>query len=350
MKMNVFIRTAALMAAVAVSAPAFAGGMTVAEKDDSKLKVEAKVFVSAVNRKDSSAGVTTIQSQSVNLDRAYLGIKYYFDDDWMMRITYDAAAETGKLGKAQNVFLKYAYLEGKLAGDAAVLRLGQSHTPWIDYEQGLWKHRYVSKVMIDEYKMDSSSDLGVGLKGKVDMFNYFVTVSNGNGYGAPTTNKGNNAGLDFNARVGVEPIKGLTIDAGMKSGYNGTKLSAVNGAAAVAGTKQDMTQFMVTYGMGHDFRVGANYINSKSTPAAAVGVTTKGYGIWGWANVMDNFGAFARVENLKDNTAGAVKTDRTVFGLEFTPRKHVNLSLVTDNSKTGTKKTDIVGLYSQFKF
>ena len=361
MKMNVFIRTAALMAVAAVSTPAFAGGMTIADDGESKLKLEATVFMNTTDYKKTVNGAVKKHTRSTSLDRAYLGIKYYFDDNWMMRVTYDVNNEpkaTSGLGKSQNVFLKYAYLEGKLAGKAAVLRLGQSHTPWIAYEQGLWKHRYVSKVMSDEYKFDSSSELGIGLKGKTEFVNYFVTVTDGNSYSSAANNKSGGLGTDFNARLGVTPIKGLTLDAQMISGYNGTKTLATNNAGGVGSTKQAFSQFMVTYGMGHDFRLGANYLNNKFTPTGGVATTTKGYGVWGWAKVTDGLDLFARLENVKDNKAAAQKKDRTVIGLQFSPRKHVSFSLASDQLKVTnlgniagkTEKVSRVGIYSQFKF
>lgn len=235
MKMKTFIRTAALLATAAVATPAFAGGVTIAKDGDSKLKLEAKVFLNTTDYRKSVNGVQTDRTRSASLDRAYLGIKYYFNSDWMMRITYDVNNETAfnnanaaNLGKTQNVFLKYAYLEGKLAGKAAVLRLGQSHTPWIDYEQGLWKHRYVSKVMSDQYKYDSSSELGIGLKGKVDMFHYFVTATDGNSYSHAKNFKTGGTGIDFNSRVGVE-TNGFTADVQYITGFNGTKTSTTSG-------------------------------------------------------------------------------------------------------------------------
>ena len=150
------------------------------------------------------------------------------NDDWMMRFTTDVGNEAA-LGKDQNVYLKYAYVEGKLAGKAAVLRIGQSHTPWIDYEQGKWKHRYVAKVMSDQYKFDTSADLGFGLKGKVldGVVDYFVTATNGTGYGKGNPTTGHN-GIDYNSRIGIHPVKGLDIDFQFMQGYKGTKRSVAN--------------------------------------------------------------------------------------------------------------------------
>jgi len=364
MKMNTFIRTAALLIASAVATPAFAGGVTVAEDNGSKLKVEAKVFANTTAYKDTSttaAGVSTVntKTRTTSIDRAYLGVKYYFDSDWMMRITMDVnnerAAQKAKIiGKSQQLFLKYAYLEGKLAGDAAVLRLGQSHTPWIDYEQGLWKHRYVSKVMSDEYKYDSSSELGLGLKGDVDMFHYWVTATDGNSYSSAANGTNGGTGIDFNARVGVTPVEGLTLDYQFITGYNGSKTNTA------VGDKQTFNQIMATYGMGHDFRIGANYMtNSTLAAGATTRAKTDAFGLWGWSKIAANFGGFARYEQQKEKSVvNPLKVKRFVLGVEYTPIKHVNLSLAMDSKKTtnlgntagNTGKVTRTGLYSQFQF
>ncbi|MDQ6979535.1 MAG: hypothetical protein Q9M09_05060, partial [Mariprofundaceae bacterium] len=269
-------------------------------------------------------------------------------------------ASTVPNSKGSNVFLKYAYVEGKLAGKAAVLRLGLSHTPWIDYEQGLWKHRYVSKVAIDQYKYDSSSDLGVGLKGKLSdgMFGYWVTATNGEGYGTQTNNKTAGTGTDYNIRLGAYPVKGLTLDVQYRHGFMGTKSSAIGAPVA---TLNILNQVMVTYGVGHDYRIGANYIKNikklNSTQATTAKEDT--FALWGWGNFGDGLGAFGRFESVKDKfKTNPQKKTRYVLGAEYSPVKNIKFSLAYDHMNItnlkgflgDTQKLTRYGLYSQMKF
>ncbi|MCF7822508.1 MAG: hypothetical protein K9M17_08750 [Mariprofundaceae bacterium] len=375
--MKPIFKTIAAAAMLACAAPAFAGGIVVAEKDQSKLKLEALFYLNTYSQKaDTStvAGTTSTKTVGLHVDRAYFTAKYYFNDDWMMRFTTDVGNEAA-LGKDQNVYLKYAYVEGKLAGDAAVLRMGQSHTPWIDYEQGLWGHRYASKVISDQYKFDDSSDLGLGLKGKLadGMAHYFVTATNGSGYGKGVATNG----IDFNSRVGFEPIDGLTLDFGYRTGTRGTKTHVNN--VSTAGVKSTLTQIMATYGVGKDFRVGANYLSNKDKADSATASTTHGgnvssgyataaigdqvkstaYSLWAWGKFNGNMGAFARYETLNNKMAGLTdeKITRFMGGVEYNPIKNVTFALVGDNSKltnrggaaaNGRKDTRF-GLYSQIK-
>jgi len=387
----------------AFAGPAFAGGVQVDDtsltdilmekgvltkadvdaikkNNDGKLKLEALFFLNNYyqNAKTSTATTaTSTKSVGLAVDRAYFTAKYSFNDDWMMRLTTDMGTETA-LGKQQNIYVKYAYAEGKLAGDAAVLRVGQSHTPWIDYEQGLWKHRYVAKVMSDQYGFDTSADLGMGLKGKLmdGTVGYFATVTNGTGYsnGTRTT-----TGRDLSARIGFYPIDGLTLDVQYYNGYKGTKTSLTKGV------QSKFYQAMVSYKVG-DFRIGANYLNNKDTAKGANNSTihdgnvtgtyrtaaigdksdSTGYSLWTTGKLGGGFGAFGRYEKLDNkftNAAGVANTlkekiTRLVGGVEYTVVKGIDFSLVYDrtelknqgNVTTNKRTDDRFGLYSQVKF
>ncbi len=375
--MKVVLRTIATAVALILTTPAIAGGVTVYEEGESKLKLEALFYLNSYSQTDDriTSGVSSkTKTTGLAVDRAYFTAKYYFNSDWMMRFTTDLGRESA-LSKDQNIYLKYAYVEGKLAGKAAILRLGQSHTPWIDYEQGLWKHRYVAKVMSDQYSFDTSADLGIGLKGKIadGMVDYFATVTNGSSYGtASRTN-----GIDYNARLGLHPIDGLDINFQYLSGHKGTK-TLVTGTTT-AGVKSTLMQAMLSYGTD-DFRLGGNYLRNRDradsatnstihdgntsgtfrTAASGDEVKSSGYGVWGWAKFSDNFGAFGRYENMKNEMVGnATKEEisRYLLGLEYKPIKNVTFALVADQSKLKNRGGNIAiqdkdtrfGLYSESK-
>jgi len=373
--LNTTIKSIATAAILAAATPAFAGGVTVAEEGNSKLKLEALMFLNTYHQKTdtrTTAGVDSVsKTTGLNVDRAYFTAKYYMNENWMMRITLDAGNDQSLAGKKQNVFLKAAYVEGKLAGDALVLRVGQSHTPWIDYEQSLWKHRYVSQVFTDKYKFDDSFDLGFGLKGSLadGMVKYFVTETNGTGYG----NAARRGSIDLNARIGLYPVEGLTMDFQFRDGKRGTKTSTSKGV------KSALMQAMLSYGTS-DFRLGANYIQNKDKAEDATASISHGgnvssayvtavagdqaknnaYAVWGWANFGGGFGAFARYENMKtklNNAATKEKLTRYMGGIEYTVTKGVKFALVGDATKlsnrggvsANTRKDTRIGLFTEVK-
>ncbi|MDX8377019.1 MAG: porin [Mariprofundales bacterium] len=351
----------ALLACLSLPFTALAGGVAVEGKGDAKLKLSAKAYFGArslVQDDTTAAGVTTRKKDEagVYVDRFYMSAKYYVNNDWHARITTDINNETVNapgLKRNYNVFVKYAYLSGKL-NDIMTLRLGLNSTPWIGYEEHLWKHRYVSGVTSDTFKFDDSSDLGITLTGKGGMFSYHVSAINGAGYSKPAATKG----LDFNTRLSITPIEGLDVSAQYRTGYRGTK-KLVAGVTAT-GTKENLSQVMISYGTD-DWRAGANYINHDKTVAAANKATDKGYVVWAWAQ-FGEFGAFGRFESI-DKDSGVVATstqttDRSLLGVEYFVAKGVKMSLVWDHKQISNlgnvlnaeRTIDKAGLFTQLKF
>ncbi len=331
MKKQVSITAIAL--ATAISAiPAHA--VTVADDGESKLKISGKAFLGFTQV--DKAGVKTIGG---NIDRFYFQAKYT-KDIWTARITTDVNNEQNNvtLKRNMNVFLKYAYLEGKFS-KAATLRLGLSHTPWIDYEQKLWGHRYVSKVTSDYMGYDTSSDYGIGLKGKFadDLVSYWVTATNGGGYGNPNKT----GAVDLNTRLTIKPIDGLDVSLQYVSGYKGKKTDSTVNIA----NKHTMTQMMVSYGT-KDFRVGANYIDVKNLKTTT-GDDRTATGLWATGKFTKEFGAFARRDSEDKN---GKKKDHTVIGLDYFAQKGVTLTAAYDVKDDNGTKTTTVGLFSLVKF
>jgi len=406
--------TAAAIVMVGFSSPVFAGGVQVDNKsltdvlvakgvlskseakaikhnNDGKLKLEATLFLNTTRKNDKVTVAPAAQKETkttgLDVDRAYITAKYSFNDDWMARITLDMANQTAHAGlsKDQVVFVKYAYVQGKLLGDAAVLRLGQSHTPWIDMQEHQNKHRYVFKTFVDNYGFETSSDLGIGLKGKLldGLVGYWVTGTNGTGYSNGNVQSGNN-GLDFDSRISLYPIDHVSLDLQYVNGFRASK--TFKSDVGVAGVKSKMYQIQGTY-ITHDYGIGIGYVNNKDEARDAHGYTKKhgvttvtlaaagdqlesdGFYVWGRAKLPINnidLGVFGNYEYLKNKTQQIValagnpeeKITRYVFGLEYWPVKHIAFSAVADIENVdqlagvANDKRDIskFGLYSEVEF
>jgi hypothetical protein len=352
--------------------------------NDGKLELGAKFYLNTtrtVNTVETATPATSLKTRTtgLNVDRAYLTAKYHFHNNWLARITTDINHEN-KLSKKQSIFLKYAYVEGKLYGDAAVLRLGQSHTPWIDNQEEQNEHRYVFKTYVDTWGFDDSSDLGIGLKGKLldGMVGYFVTETNGQGYGGGNVSAGNN-GLDFNSRVSLYPMAELSLDIQFRDGFRGTK-TFINNATS-AGIKSRLFQGQIAY-TPKGYGIGLGYVNNKDSARDTAGLSvthgstyvlttagggnkelkSDGYYLWARGDLGSGFGAFGNIEYLqnKQQIAGTTneKINRYVAGLEYSPVKHVTFAAVYDttayknyesvlNKKRNENK---FGLYSEVKF
>jgi hypothetical protein len=194
--------------------------------------------------------------------------------------------------------------------------------------------------------MASSADAGVGVFGKVDMFSYDIVSINGGGYG----NTAKSAKTDIEARFGVKPIDGLTIDLGYRDGYKGKYV------AGTSETKNTLTQLLVTYGQKGDlsYRVGANVISNKvDDQIANTTATEKGTELWAWVR-SGEFGGYIRNESLDFDDTTKSKEKRTVISLDYHAAKGTIISLVSDRTTDhkgvagDTKST--TGIFTQFKF
>jgi len=358
--MKAMIRSIAALAMLAFSAPAFAGGVTVAQDGDSKLKIGAKFYINGTYSKQDTQAGTQKKDIGAALDRAYFSVNYTFNDVWSMGLTTDVAIApaNSNLKKRSTIYIKKAYLQGKFAPEF-VLQAGVIGTPWIGHEEQLWAHRYVSKVFVDTYGLDSSADAGLGIKGKIadGMLDYHLTAINGAGYG----NISKSNAIDFNGRIGLHPMAGLVLDGQLRSGYKGTKTWDAVNQVNTPGTKYTLYQGLISY--GQDFwRVGGNFISNKATDNTTTIVTkTTGYDAFGWIKSDAGFGAFGRFESVKDKQdlqAVDQKTTRYVVGLEWFAAKHVTFSAAYDYKKVKNngytvgnfKKDTKAGLFAEVKF
>lgn len=343
-----------IVAILATAAPAYAGGVIVAKDGDSKMKIGMKSFINVTSSEVETNGVTTARNKGFAVDRFYLWVSYRIDDVWSVKIVTDINNEQDNvpaLKRKMNVFLKNAFVQGKFSPHA-VIWLGLAGTPWIPYEEKFWGHRHVTNTYVDGYAYDDSADFGVGLKGEFadGMLEYNTALINGGGYSNP--NKTDS--IDYNARLTVRPLAGLDISAGYRQGDRGTKTFGVANC-----TRSKLMQGLVSYG-NDQARLSGGYIrNSKET--AAIETINKGFDIYGWVKLVDNFGAFARYDNEKQTLTGNAveqKMTRYIGGIDYIYNKTVRFSLAFDHQKKTdsgnvsgqTVKITKYGLYSQVNF
>ena len=325
---------------VSLTALALATALSAAAAHADGIKVSGKVFFDYAKHTATASADT----MGGNISRTYVTAKKDIDNVWSAKVTLDSAYDAAT-GKHNNVFLKIAQLTGKIS-DAVAVKMGMIGTPWIGYQDKLNKHRFIAKSFVDTHKMAASADAGIGVFGNIDMFSYDIVSINGGGYGnTKITEK-----TDLEARFGVKPLEGLTVDLGYRSGYLGKFVSGTTE------NKNTLTQLLVTYGQKGDisYRVGANFISNKvDNQIANTSKTEKGTELWGWVRSGD-FGGYFRNESLNFDVAGLATEKRTVIALDYHAAKSTVISLVsdstTDKSGTAGNKASTVGIFTQFVF
>jgi hypothetical protein len=177
---------------------------------DQSTTVGGKTYIDFTSIDQKNDGVKTSNSGiGADVKRFYLAIDHSFNDMWSANLTTDFNYVSND--SETQLYVKKAYLQGKFS-DAFMLRAGSADLPWVPYVENLYGYRWVENTLIDRLKFGTSADWGLHAGGKLanGMLDYAASVVNGNGYKNPSRSKA----VDFEGRLGVHPIDGVTLAAG----------------------------------------------------------------------------------------------------------------------------------------
>jgi hypothetical protein len=294
--------------------------------------VGATVFIDATHIDQSGTATSGAGTRGaatgtgVDVKRGYLILSHTFDETWSANLTTDFnySASTGET----QVFVKYAYVQAALA-NALVVRAGAAPLPWIPYVEGPYRFRFVERTLIDRLNFGTTSDWGLHAFGKAGdgLFNYAVAAFNGGGYKNPSrTSK-----VDFEGRISVIPIEGLTLAIG---GYSGERGTEVSGAAFAPQHTAERFDAFAAY-VRPTFRVGAEYFRANNWNRLALQAPpvasdrSDGYSAWASASIGRSFEAFARYDNAKPSKdlAPGLKDEYYHLGVDYKARSNVDIAL-----------------------
>lgn len=137
-----------------------------------------------------------------DVTRAYINLLGTFAYGIKTRVTGDIFRSTdGSLSYR----LKYAYASWTPDKSALTFKLGQIHTPLLDWEEGLWDYRMQGQMAMERAGYGSSSDFGAGIDGNwlTDRVNMQVGIYNGENYNKAPGDKRK----DLMGRVSVSLMK-----------------------------------------------------------------------------------------------------------------------------------------------
>lgn len=304
---------------------------------------------------DKNGKNTDADGTGFDVKRFYLIVDHKFDDIWSANLTTDFNYVAND--SETNLFVKKAYVQAKL-NDYFIVRGGSSDMPWIPFVESWYGYRYIDPTLTDRLKFANSADWGVHASSITNgMFNYAVSVVNGGGYKNPSRS----SGMDWEGRVGFQPIEGLMIAGG---GYSGDRGSDVESTP----TQHTASRWdaLVAY-KGGPFRVGVEYFSSddwnqvtKTPKDSSDGWSA--YASWAFT---PEWGAFARYDSAKLSKDIDPSAKDTYYnaGIEWNVRKGIRLAgvwkhedgkaspLNTDGLPVFAKiKTDEIGVYTEISF
>ena len=282
----------------------------------------------------------TFHPNAFNISRAYINVTGNISHWVSFRITPDVVRVgtiTGADGKPVSLpglsgtltyRLKYAYGQinfDDFAPKGSWLRLGMQQTPYVDFEENLYRYRFQGTVFVDREGFLTSSDLAASVHYVFpeNFGDIHVGVYNGEGYTAPEANDQK----AIQGRLSIRPAPMIPILKGLRlTGF-------YDHDHYVRDARRD--RGVVELSFEHPYlNLGATLLKAKDQNASAAKpeVVAEGYSVWATPRTPIGVEALLRYDYLKPVQGTAQRKDRMIGGIAywFPVQKGVSAALLLD--------------------
>jgi hypothetical protein len=320
-----FVRCAAVAAlALALGAPAQAqvtpaAGYTPPD-DTPSIRLGVTLFADyTVTQKPKStdADGNEITPNAFNVGRTYLNVTGSISHLIAFRITPDITRETGSgssLNGSYTFRLKYAYAQFNLddwMARGSWARFGMQQTPWVDFDEGVYRYRFQGTVFAEREGFLSSSDVGASFHYNLpgNYGDVHAGIYNGETYSKPEANdqKG------FMVRGTVRPLRQHPL-------FRGLRVSAFYDADSYL-KDAERRRGIAAVSFEHPYANAAfEYLAASDQPrAAAVTTDARGWSAWVTPKSSDGIGVegLLRFDHLKPSKTADTTRDRTIAGVSY---------------------------------
>ena len=173
--------------------------------DTPTIKVGATIFADYTYQTTpdaTDADGNSVDPNQFNVARAYINVTGNISHLLAFRITPDIVRQSGLVSLATGnsvtsdslVYrLKYAYAQVNLDDwmtKGSWVRLGMQQTPWVDFEEQIYRYRFQGPIFMDRESYLSSSDVGVAFHTNFpkNFGDVMVGIYNGETYSRPEAN------------------------------------------------------------------------------------------------------------------------------------------------------------------
>jgi hypothetical protein len=162
-----------LLVAAPASAQVTPAPTTPPPDDTPSVRVGGTLFADATKTLEPTivdAGGSTVSPSAFNVSRAYINVTGQLNHLFAFRITPDIVRETGtgsSLSGSETLRLKYGYAQMNLDDwlwRGTSVRAGMIQTPYVDFEETVYRYRFQGNVFADREGYMTSSDYGVSAR------------------------------------------------------------------------------------------------------------------------------------------------------------------------------------------
>ncbi len=306
-------------AAAQTPAPDPAGGTPPA--DAPNVRVGGTLFLdytTVLDPRVTDADGNRVRPSAFNVGRAYLNVTGQLNHVFAFRVTPDIVRETGTGSSSTgslDVRLKYGYLQVNLDDwmpRGTYARVGMIQTPWIEFEDGIYRYRFQGTTFADREGFEPSSDVGASLRTALpgEYGEVVAGVYNGEGY----TRADPNDQKALRVRGTVRPLPASPLLQGLRvSGYV-TRDHYVQDAPrhrAIAG---------VTYEHAWVNAAAVFLTATDRTSVHAAEVESTGLSMWATPKLTHGFEGLVRYDRLRASTMAAdIRKARVIAGIAYWP-------------------------------
>ena len=311
----------ALAQASTPAAPTPAAPAPAPKPDDTpSIRVGATLFADYTYTKSPTTTDTdgnTYHPSQFNVGRSYLNITGNISHIVAFRFTPDIARETGtgsSLNGSLTFRVKYAFAQMNLDDwmqRGSWVRFGIQQTPWVDFQEGIYRYRFQGQVFSEREGYLSSSDAGVSFHYNLPS-NYgelHVGVYNGENYNRAEVN--NQKAVQV--RGSVRPFaKGAPIARGLRvHGFYDADNYVKNGERRRADVGATFEHARLN--------AGIEYLGTKDqTSVTRADVSGHGFSVWATPRAKNGWEALLRVDHMTPDTSVSAQTrTRTIVGAAY---------------------------------
>jgi hypothetical protein len=371
--------TAAVLASCGAAATAGAAGTDIGA--NTTIGGELFADFSRIQLQNESASGQRVDTAPTgtgfDIKRLYLIVDHKFNDTFAADLTTDAQFSTAgtttvttptgtataltnqnSSGGVTEVFIKKLYLEGAF-NKLFVLRVGAYNGAWTSFAESNYGYRYIDKTTTDRLGFANTADWGLHASGVygANLVNYQFSVVNGAGYKNPSRTKN----VDFEGRIGVNPIEWLTVGGGFYSGHLG-QITAVNeNFPKHTATRYDALVAVSIIGIhvGTEWYQAKNYKTVNTLAASVYGTSAvvntavagpandkaNGFSSWVSYDINSQFNVFARYDaaKLSADINPKLRDEYFNLGAAYKPIKPLDFAIVYKNEKVEHGSNSISG-------
>jgi hypothetical protein len=302
--------------------------------DTPAVKVGGVLFLDYTNTQNpeiTDADGNKVSASAFNVGRAYINVTGQLNHLFAFRVTPDITRETGTgstLNGSLTYRLKYGYAQFNMDDwlwRGTYVRFGMIQTPYVDFEETVYRYRFQGTIFVDREGFNSSSDAGVSFRTAFPN-NYGEVVAgyyNGDSY----TRADPNDQKSFRIRGTLRPFPGPGLLRGLRlTAYTDQDHTVKNA---------DRDRFIWSVLYEHKY-VNAYYSALTFTDQATTKVIpTDGDGYSFWITPKTTFGleGLFRYDKLNPNDLNNSKKERFIGGIAYWPKMtvaSVNTAILLD--------------------